>query len=302
MTDLRASELRSVREFAERTLLVDDFAHVPDTLRALAGVVGSDAATLTHLDLRSQREVALFWPASRGNPGEVAAYARMSAMHPLRRALRDAVARGRAGPPLRLSDAVSRSRWRASTIRRAAMTDVDDQLVLVLAARASAVHAVTLSRADGVFTERERSILGACARHMSACVARARRKNHYALQIAPDPQWVPAAAAPGLATPPAPGLATVAAPGLATVAVRPSPALSPREVEVLDLVSSGLTDAQIATRLGLRPATVSKHLTRVYTRLQVPNRAAAVRALAEIGAAGPESRQGSPRGAAVPLL
>jgi DNA-binding NarL/FixJ family response regulator len=67
----------------------------------------------------------------------------------------------------------------------------------------------------------------------------------------------------------APGVATKAAPRPATNR------LSAREHEVLEHVARGLTDAQIAHRLALRPATVSKHLHRVYQRLGVANRAQA---------------------------
>ena len=49
-----------------------------------------------------------------------------------------------------------------------------------------------------------------------------------------------------------------------------------RQEQILTLVAAGLTDAQIGRRLGLTAATVSKHLTRTYARLGVPNRAAAV--------------------------
>ena len=53
-------------------------------------------------------------------------------------------------------------------------------------------------------------------------------------------------------------------------------------------VVDGLTDAQIARRLDLRPSTVSRHLHRIYTRHGLANRAAAARfyaGLSMIGAA-----------------
>jgi DNA-binding CsgD family transcriptional regulator len=53
-------------------------------------------------------------------------------------------------------------------------------------------------------------------------------------------------------------------------------ALSSREQEVLDLVTTGLTDTAIAHRLGCRPRTVDKHLEHAYRALGVGNRAAAV--------------------------
>ncbi|HLI50140.1 MAG TPA: response regulator transcription factor, partial [Thermomicrobiaceae bacterium] len=53
--------------------------------------------------------------------------------------------------------------------------------------------------------------------------------------------------------------------------------LSRREVEVLRLVSEGLTDAQVADRLFLSPRTVSQHLRSIYRKLGVSSRTAAVR-------------------------
>lgn len=51
--------------------------------------------------------------------------------------------------------------------------------------------------------------------------------------------------------------------------------LTDRQNEVLQLVSAGLTNGQIARRLQIAPATVGKHLENIYTALQVTNRTAA---------------------------
>jgi len=53
--------------------------------------------------------------------------------------------------------------------------------------------------------------------------------------------------------------------------------LTAREVEVLPLVAEGLTDAQIAERLIIRPRTVNNHLTSIYSKLAISSRAAATR-------------------------
>jgi DNA-binding CsgD family transcriptional regulator len=53
--------------------------------------------------------------------------------------------------------------------------------------------------------------------------------------------------------------------------------LSARELEVLRLVAEGLTDAEVANRLSISPRTVGQHLRSVYTKLNVPSRAAATR-------------------------
>jgi ATP/maltotriose-dependent transcriptional regulator MalT len=52
--------------------------------------------------------------------------------------------------------------------------------------------------------------------------------------------------------------------------------LTPREREVLTLVSRGLSDAEIAERLVVSPHTVHRHVANVRTKLRLPSRAAAV--------------------------
>jgi DNA-binding NarL/FixJ family response regulator len=48
--------------------------------------------------------------------------------------------------------------------------------------------------------------------------------------------------------------------------------LTPREVEVLGLVASGLTNAEAASRLGVGVHAVKFHLAAIYRRLGVANR------------------------------
>ena len=62
----------------------------------------------------------------------------------------------------------------------------------------------------------------------------------------------------------------------------PFPRLTDREREVLDLVAGGHDNAVIARRLGLSAKTVRNHVANVLTKLEVPDRSAAiVRARAE---------------------
>jgi DNA-binding CsgD family transcriptional regulator len=51
--------------------------------------------------------------------------------------------------------------------------------------------------------------------------------------------------------------------------------LSQREAEVLRLVATGLTDAEVAERLFIARRTVNTHLTAIYTKLGVNSRVAA---------------------------
>ena len=58
-------------------------------------------------------------------------------------------------------------------------------------------------------------------------------------------------------------------------------ALTPRELEVLQLVAQGYTDQAVASLLGLRPRTVSSYLSAIYGKLGVRTRTAAVHWLRE---------------------
>ena len=61
------------------------------------------------------------------------------------------------------------------------------------------------------------------------------------------------------------------------------PVLSARESEVLALVAEGLTNAQIGERLYIGQATVKTHLLRIFTKLGVSDRTAAVMTALEHG-------------------
>jgi DNA-binding NarL/FixJ family response regulator len=50
--------------------------------------------------------------------------------------------------------------------------------------------------------------------------------------------------------------------------------LTPREHEIITLVSSGLSNKEIARRLHLAEGTVKTHLHNVYQKARVPNRTA----------------------------
>lgn len=57
---------------------------------------------------------------------------------------------------------------------------------------------------------------------------------------------------------------------------QPRPELTARHWQLLDLVATGHTNAQIARRLGLSEGTVRTHLENIYRRLHVSSRTAAV--------------------------
>ncbi len=61
------------------------------------------------------------------------------------------------------------------------------------------------------------------------------------------------------------------------------PALSPREAEVLELIAQGLDNASIADRLFISPKTVRNHITRIFSKMDVRDRAQAIVRAREAG-------------------
>jgi DNA-binding NarL/FixJ family response regulator len=59
--------------------------------------------------------------------------------------------------------------------------------------------------------------------------------------------------------------------------------LTEREREVLRIAAEGVTARQIASRLGMRERTVTTHLSRIYAKLGVGTRVAAVRVATDVG-------------------
>ncbi len=65
---------------------------------------------------------------------------------------------------------------------------------------------------------------------------------------------------------------------------KPDPpfALTARELEVLNLVGEGQTNAEIGCSLGCAEGTVRKHLDNIYAKLKVGNRISALNRFAEL--------------------
>ena len=64
------------------------------------------------------------------------------------------------------------------------------------------------------------------------------------------------------------------------------PMLTPRQLEVVQLIARGLTSHEIAEELGVRPKTVENYKQRVFARLGVQNQAHAVARCARMGLMG----------------
>jgi two-component system, NarL family, response regulator NreC len=59
--------------------------------------------------------------------------------------------------------------------------------------------------------------------------------------------------------------------------------LTPRELQILEMISTGLTMRQTATRLGISPRTVETHVAKLYRKLAVRTRVQAVARAASLG-------------------
>jgi DNA-binding NarL/FixJ family response regulator len=63
--------------------------------------------------------------------------------------------------------------------------------------------------------------------------------------------------------------------------------LSEREVQVVRLVAAGMTNRKIAGRLGISEKTVARHISNIFTKLDLSSRAAATAYAYQNGLAGP---------------
>lgn len=69
------------------------------------------------------------------------------------------------------------------------------------------------------------------------------------------------------------------------------PELTEREREILALISQGLTNKAIAERLVLSPKTIRNHVSNIYSKLQVADRAQAILRARQAGLSSQDSRE-----------
>ncbi len=82
-------------------------------------------------------------------------------------------------------------------------------------------------------------------------------------------------------------IAAPATPAPQAVSPQPDDDLTPREREVLGLLASGKSNAEIADELFISQRTVTTHLTRLYAKLEVASRTAAISAAIRMGIVAP---------------
>lgn len=73
------------------------------------------------------------------------------------------------------------------------------------------------------------------------------------------------------------------APRITRKAASPFPELTERELEILDLLAQGLGNPTIADRLNITPKTISNHISHIFDKLQVSDRAQAMIKAREAG-------------------
>lgn len=242
MDGLSSADLRGALEFLDAAWsAAGDEPFTPETLRALQHLVPCDAVTYAELDHVSRRSLAEV-STEPADAGDDELFWQLEREHPLCRH-QQAYEDFSAK---RLSDVASARRFRGSRVYGEWFRPLGIAAELEVGIRRSRVRTrnFVLDRSSGDFSDRDCRVLDLLAPHL------ARIHTTSALRAQ---------------------LAHAQAPALP---------LTAREVEVLELVASGLTNAAIAERLWIAPGTVKKHLDNVYEKLGVSSRAAAAAAVA----------------------
>jgi DNA-binding CsgD family transcriptional regulator len=259
MISLTSAQMCRLLVFLDQILVIESFSEMSTILLpALAGLMGATLVKYHYVyRLNEPFSIDIGWPAELFTLSNMAAYARVAHLHPLPRSV-DKVMATAPEYPLAVSDVVSIRTWRSSQVYREAMRAVggEDQMAMILGVSRDAVGLVTLTRCGGTFTDADHQLLFRARRHIAAAARRAlrTRASGAAMQTRPIARWI----------------------NLDEVIPEPAPGgLSVRELEVLGLLSEGLTSGQIGRRLGISPRTVDKHVEHIYRKVGAGSRAAA---------------------------
>ena len=237
--DLRGA-LNAVGDIAEAAVDMAGFAIAG--VQTLNALVASELTTLSRCDLGSGRRIVFGVPAGAIGATERAAFDRHFYEHPLVRY--HAIERGAFAH--RISDSLSPAQFRATALygeyyRPAGLSHA---LALPVAMDGHELASFVLNRHGSDFSDRELALLDSLRRPLAMIYGRLRSAAH-----------------------PAPSL---------DASIVAGHALTPREAEVLHWVAAGKTDREVAALLDCSPRTVHKHLQRVYIKLGVETRTAAV--------------------------
>jgi DNA-binding CsgD family transcriptional regulator len=225
-----------------------DFDRV--VLPGLATLFGCDIVTLTEIDQPSGRIRYSDHPNGTLDAATFQAFGEHLHQHPLLNHYRSSGD----GRSVRMSDVIGRTDWHKLDIYQDCYRPRPTEHVLAmhLPNTAAGSRAFALNRSRGDFTEADRELLDILRVPLGDAYRRAHAR-HRAERV------------------------------LATSSEARLAALTDREVEVLELVAAGRTNVAIAHSLQVSPRTVAKHLERIYRKLGVGNRAAAVAPIASAG-------------------
>ncbi len=226
---------------------VDAFARA--AVGALPTLVASEITSLSVCDLGSGRRHVVAAPVAAIGADDLACFDRYFHVHPLVRYHADL-----RGPGAhRISDSLPFPRFLHTGLyseyyRR---IGIDHAVALPVYVDDSTLVSFVLNRRKRDFSERERDLLDLVSRPLSRLYLKARALDRVPPVLAAQP---PAADGPRLQ----------------------AAGATPREAEVLSWLAAGKTDREIAALLGCSHRTVQKHLQRLYVKLGVETRTAAV--------------------------
>ena len=238
METLRSRDLRAALEFIETAwTLADTGAFTLQTLQALGELIPSDEIGYCELDRVHQRD--LYYVGTGDGGGDIDLFWRIVDEHPLCRH-QQAYADFSAA---RLSDVIPRRRLVNSRIYAEWFRPdgIEAELEIGITRSRTLTRNFVLNRIRGDFSSRDRAVLELVRPHLH----RIHEMTQLRRAIAPpEPEELNR--------------------------------LTAREGEILELVAAGMSNAAIAERLWISPATVKKHLENTYAKLGVANRTAAV--------------------------
>ena len=225
--------------------------------------------TLSVCDLQSGRRQVFGTPDSTIGPEERASFDRHFGVHPLVRYHADLRGQG----AHRISDSLPWQRFRHSALyseyyRR---IGIDHVVALPIYVDQHTLVSFVLNRRGRDFQDREVAALDLVREQLSATYRHAVALQQARASVARLEALLPRAGSPGIRIG-----------SLGTAAARlEALLLTVREREVMRWLAAGKTDRDIAALIECSPRTVQKHLERIYVKLGVENRTAAVmRALA----------------------
>ena len=238
----------------------DGFAEL--VLPGLDRVVGSDVLTYNEVGPAAGQVHYTDYPAGTLAPATQKIFAAHVHEHPVINYYR---ATG-SGQAMKISDFLSQRQFHRLGLYAEFFRPipVEHQIAISMLGPGGDVIGIALNRGRSDFTDTERAVLGLLRGPLMTGLLRARNRQqaHSALSTTrPD--------------------------SLAT--------LTDREIQVLELVALGRTNAAIAHTLGVSPRTVAKHLEHIYRKLGVASRAAAAARSAQLDSLQNATEQERPR-------